>query len=197
MLRATSRVILVNILFRFLIFFLAEYAFRSKYLSKNVQVVIQVVNNKKVMAKPRERQICMETGVSVKGQICSSQTSDSPRRSEARGQLDEVTRETVKHLPQELWTPNSGRSQFRDRHEAKPNRKFDSVRAQIYRNFRTVRPHFSVHFSISSLVIVRYRRIEPKFGLLNLSNCVCVCVCPRINFLITPRIGIKFLSFER
>ena len=34
---------------------------------KKVQVVIQVVNNKKVMAKPRETQICMETGVSVKG----------------------------------------------------------------------------------------------------------------------------------
>ena len=32
-----------------------EYASLSKYLSKNVQVVIQVVNNKKVRAKtPRE-----------------------------------------------------------------------------------------------------------------------------------------------
>ena len=48
---------------------MTEYASLSKYLSKNVQVVIQVVNNKKVMAKtPREREICMETGVSVKGQ---------------------------------------------------------------------------------------------------------------------------------
>ena len=62
----TSRVILVNILFRFLIF-LTEYAFLSKYLSKNVQVVIQIVKNKKLRQKPRERQICMETGVSVKG----------------------------------------------------------------------------------------------------------------------------------
>ena len=36
-------------------FFKTEYASLSKYLSKNVQVVIQVVNNKKVMAKtPRE-----------------------------------------------------------------------------------------------------------------------------------------------
>ena len=46
---------------------MTEYASLSKYLSKNVQVVIQVVNNKKVMTKPRERLICMETGVSVKG----------------------------------------------------------------------------------------------------------------------------------
>ena len=37
------------------------------------------------------------------------------------------------------------------------------------RNFRTVRPRFSIQFSISSPVIVRNRRIEPKFGLLNLS----------------------------
>ena len=33
-------------------FFMTEHASLSKYLSKNVQVVIQVVNNKKVMAKP-------------------------------------------------------------------------------------------------------------------------------------------------
>ena len=46
---------------------MTEYAFLSKYLSKNVQVVIQVVNDKKVMAKPRKRQIFLETGVSVKG----------------------------------------------------------------------------------------------------------------------------------
>ena len=46
---------------------MTEYASLSKYLSNNVQVVIQVVDNKKVMAKSRERQICMETGVSVKG----------------------------------------------------------------------------------------------------------------------------------
>ena len=50
------------------------------------------------------------------------------------------------------------------------NRIGYSVRAQVYRNFRTVRPHFSVKFSISSPVIVRYRRIEPKFGLLNFSD---------------------------
>ena len=48
-------------------FFMIEYASLSKYLSKNVQVVTQVVNNKKLWQKPRERQICMETGVSVKG----------------------------------------------------------------------------------------------------------------------------------
>ena len=47
-------------------FFMKEYASLSKYLSKNVQVVTQVVNNKKLWQKPRERQI-METGVSVKG----------------------------------------------------------------------------------------------------------------------------------
>ena len=36
-------------------FFMTEYASLSNYLSKNVQVVIQVVNNQKVMAKtPRE-----------------------------------------------------------------------------------------------------------------------------------------------
>ena len=36
-------------------FFMTEYASLLQYLSKNVQVVIQVVNNKKVMAKtPRE-----------------------------------------------------------------------------------------------------------------------------------------------
>ena len=32
-------------------FFMTEYASLSKYLSKTVQVAIQVVNNKKVMAK--------------------------------------------------------------------------------------------------------------------------------------------------
>ena len=48
-------------------FFMIEYASLSKYLSKNVQVVTQVVNNKKLWQKPCERQICMETGVSVKG----------------------------------------------------------------------------------------------------------------------------------
>ena len=61
-------------------------------------------------------------------------------------------------------------SQFCDQHEVKPNRKFDSVRAQVYRHFRTVRPHFSVQFSTSSPVIICYHRIERKFGLLNFSN---------------------------
>ena len=46
---------------------MTEYASLSKNLSKNVQVVIQVVNTKKLWQKPRERQICMETSVSVKG----------------------------------------------------------------------------------------------------------------------------------
>ena len=57
-----------------------------------------------------------------------------------------------------------------DPHEVKPNRKLDLVRGLADRNFRTVRPRFSIQFSISSPVIVRNRRIEPKFGLLNLSN---------------------------
>ena len=65
---------------------------------------------------------------------------------------------------------------FCDRHEVKPNRKFDSVRGLVDRNFRTVRPRFSIQFSISSPVIVRNRRIEPKFGLLNLSNISAVTI---------------------
>ena len=49
------------------------------------------------------------------------------------------------------------------------------VRTVVFRSlvgipFRTVRLHFSNQFSISSPVIVRNRRIEPKIGLLNLSN---------------------------
>ena len=49
-------------------FFLTEYASLSKYLSKNVQVVIQVVNNKKVMAKtPRQANLygnwCVRKGL--------------------------------------------------------------------------------------------------------------------------------------
>ena len=51
LLRATSSVILVNILFRFLIFY-DRICFSIEIPFKNVQVVIQVVNNKKVMAKP-------------------------------------------------------------------------------------------------------------------------------------------------
>ena len=47
---------------------MTEYASLSKYLSKNVQVVIQVVNNKKVMAKtPREANLhgnwCVRKGL--------------------------------------------------------------------------------------------------------------------------------------
>ena len=47
---------------------MTEYAFLSKYLSKNVQVVVQVVNNKKVMAKtPREAKLygnwCVRKGL--------------------------------------------------------------------------------------------------------------------------------------
>ena len=67
--RATSRVILVNILFRFLIFYdTIIFASLSKYLSKNVLVVIQVVNNKKVLAKtPREANLygnwCVRKGL--------------------------------------------------------------------------------------------------------------------------------------
>ena len=64
---------------------------------------------------------------------------------------------------------------FCDRHEVKPNRKFDSVRGLVDRNFRTVRPRFSIQFSISSPVIVQNRRIEPKFGLLNLSITSVIC----------------------
>ena len=49
-------------------FFMTEYASLSKYLSKNVQVVTQVVNNKKVMAKtPREANLygnwCVRKGL--------------------------------------------------------------------------------------------------------------------------------------
>ena len=75
-------------------------------------------------------------------------------------------RKTVEYLTKERRTSVD---MFCDRHEVKPNRKFDSVRGLVNRNFRTVRPHFSIQFSISSPVIVRNRRIEPKFGLLNLS----------------------------
>ena len=40
-------------------FFMTDYASLSKYLSKKVRVVIQVVSNKKVMAKtPREANLC-------------------------------------------------------------------------------------------------------------------------------------------
>ena len=47
---------------------MTEYASLTKYLSKNVQVVIQVVNNKKVMAKtPREANLhgnwCVHKGL--------------------------------------------------------------------------------------------------------------------------------------
>ena len=47
---------------------MTEYASLSKYLSKNVEVVIQVVNNKKVMAKtPREANLygnwCVRKGL--------------------------------------------------------------------------------------------------------------------------------------
>ena len=49
-------------------FFMTEYASLSKYLSKNVQVVIQVVNNKKGIAKtPREANLdgnwCVRKGL--------------------------------------------------------------------------------------------------------------------------------------
>ena len=49
-------------------FFMREYASLSKYLSKNVQVVMQVVNNEKVMAKtPREANLygnwCVRKGL--------------------------------------------------------------------------------------------------------------------------------------
>ena len=65
----------------------------------------------------------------------------------------------------------SEKSEFSTWHtDYKPNRKFDSVRGLVDQNFRTVRPRFSIQFSISSPVTVRNRRIEPKFGLLNLSN---------------------------
>ena len=52
----------------FSFFFITQYASLSKYLSKNVQVVIQVVNNKKVMAKtPQESNLngnwCVRKGL--------------------------------------------------------------------------------------------------------------------------------------
>ena len=51
-------------------FFMTIYASLSKYLSKNVQVVIQVVNNKKVMAKtPQEANLygnwCVRKGLNL------------------------------------------------------------------------------------------------------------------------------------
>ena len=47
---------------------MTEYASLSKYLSKNVQVIIQIVNNKNVMAKtPREANLygnwCVRKGL--------------------------------------------------------------------------------------------------------------------------------------
>ena len=101
----------------------------------------------------------------------------NPRRCEAWCELDEVTREKLSNTWQRSDRTSVGR--FCDRHEVKPNRKFDSVQGLVDRNFRTVRPRFSIQFSISSPVIVRNRRIEPKFGLLNLSivNKVLVSVC--------------------
>ena len=90
----------------------------------------------------------------------------NPRKCEAC-ELDEVSREKLSNTWQRSDRTSEGR--FCDRHEVKPNRKFDSVRGLVDRNFRTVRPRFSIQFSISSPVIVRNRRIEPKFGLLNLS----------------------------
>ena len=92
----------------------------------------------------------------------------NPRRCEAWCELDEVTREKLSNTWQRSDRTSVGR--FCDRRELKPNRKFDSVRGLVDRNFRTVRPRFSIQFSISSPVIIRNRRIEPKFGLLNLSN---------------------------
>ena len=91
----------------------------------------------------------------------------NPRRCEAWCKLDEVTREKLSNTWQRSDRTSVGR--FCDRLEVKPNRKFDSVRGLVHRNFRTVRPRFSIQFSISSPVIVRNRRIEPKFGFLNLS----------------------------
>ena len=90
-----------------------------------------------------------------------------PRRCEAWCELDEVTREKLSNTWQRSDRTSVGR--FCDRHEVKPNRKFDSVRGLVDRNIQTVRPRFSIQFSISSPVIVQNRRIEPKFGLLNLS----------------------------
>ena len=91
----------------------------------------------------------------------------NPRRCEAWCELDEVTREKLSNTWQRSDRTSVGR--FCDRQEVKPNRKFDSVRVLVDRNFRMVRPHFSIQFSTLSPVIVRNRWIEPKFGLLNLS----------------------------
>ena len=75
-------------------------------------------------------------------------------------------RKTVEYLTKAFRTSVS---RFCDRHEVKPNRKFDSVWGLVDWNFQTFRPHFLIQFSISSPVIIWNRRIEPKFGLLNLS----------------------------
>ena len=52
------------------------------------------------------------------------------------------------------------------------NRIENSIRfgAWSTETFGRFGPRFSIQFSISSPVIVRNRRIEPKFGLLNLST---------------------------
>ena len=108
----------------------------------------------------------------------------NPRRCEALCELDEVTREKLSNTWQRSDRTSVGR--VCDRHEVKPNRKFDSVRGLVDRSFRRARPRFSIQFSISSAVIVRNRRIEPKFGLLNLSiirGLICSIVqktCPNI-----------------
>ena len=105
----------------------------------------------------------------MEASIWPCQTWINPRRCEAWCELDEVTRENWRIPDKGATGLQTGVGRFCDRHEVKPNRKFDSVRALVDRNFRTVRPRFSIQFSISSPVIVRNRRIEPKFGLLNLS----------------------------
>ena len=103
----------------------------------------------------------------MEASIWPCQTSDKSSEVWQACELDEVTREKLSNTWQRSDRTSEGR--FCDRHEVKPNRKFDSVRGLVDRNFRTVRPRFSIQFSISSPVIVRNRRIEPKFGLLNLS----------------------------
>ena len=65
-------------------FFMTEYASLSKYLSKNVQIVIQVVNNKKVMAKtPREANLygnwCVREGLTNQAKSCRTTTKDRTR----------------------------------------------------------------------------------------------------------------------
>ena len=112
LLRATSRVIVVNILFRFLIFLWQNMLLCRNTFSKNVQVVLQVVNNKKVMAKPCERQICMETGVSVIQKLLEIHVEKDIVREVAWGDKTYLRKSTVQLLPKVKWLLREWKNRF-------------------------------------------------------------------------------------